>query len=69
AAGYQGLYAVTVKMEVQYRKPAMIGQRLLLSAMVKSVNGRTVKCDGEIRLEDDTLIAEAYSELRIIRTD
>ncbi|HUU62574.1 MAG TPA: PaaI family thioesterase [Dehalococcoidia bacterium] len=69
AAGYQGLYAVTVKMEVCYRKPAMIGQRLLLCAGVKSVSGRTVVCDGEIRLEDGTLIAEAHSELRIIRTD
>ena len=69
AAGYQGLYAVTVKMEVCYRKPAMIGQRLLLCARVKSVSGRTVVCDGEIQLEDGTLIAEAHSELRIIRTD
>lgn len=69
AAGFKGLYAVTAKMEVHYRKPALIGQRLLLSAKVKSVNGRTVTCDGEIRLEDDTLIAEACSELRIIRTD
>jgi len=69
AAGYQGLYAVTVKMEVCYRKPAMIGQRLLLCARVESVSGRTVVCDGEIQLEDGTLIAEAHSELRIIRTD
>ena len=69
AAGYQGLYAVTVKMEVCYRKPAMIGQRLLLCARVKSVSGRTVVCDGEIRLEDGMLIAEANSELRIMRTD
>jgi len=69
AAGYQGLYAVTVKMEVCYRKPAMIGQRLLLCARVKSVSGRTVVCDGEIQLEDGTLIAEAHSELRIMRTD
>ncbi len=69
AAGYQGLYAVTVKMEVCYRKPAMIGQRLLLCARVKSVSGRTVVCDGDIQLEDGTLIAEAHSELRIIRTD
>ncbi|MCK4963877.1 MAG: hypothetical protein KAS54_02265, partial [Dehalococcoidia bacterium] len=52
-----------------YRKPAMIGQRLLLCARVKSVSGRTVVCDGEIQLEDGTLIAEAHSELRIIRTD
>jgi len=69
AAGYQGLYAVTVKMEVCYRKPAMIGQRLLLCARVKSVSGRTVVCDGEIQLEDGMLIAEAHSELRIMRTD
>jgi len=69
AAGYQGLYAVTVKMEVCYRKPAMIGQRLLLCARVKSISGRTVVCDGEIQLEDGMLIAEAHSELRIIRTD
>jgi len=69
AAGYQGLYAVTVKIEVYYRKPAMIGQRLLLCARVKSVSGRTVVCDGDIQLEDGTLIAEAHSELRIIRTD
>ena len=69
AAGFQGLYAVTAGMEVHYRKPAVVGQRLLLAASVKAVSGRDVQCHGELRLEDGTLIADAAARLRIIKTD
>ena len=69
AAGFQGLYAVTAKMDVQYKKPAMVGKRLLLSARVSSVSGRSVWSEGELRDEDGTLVAEAQAELRIIKTE
>lgn len=69
SAGFQGLYAVTANMNVHYRKPAMVGHKLLLSAEVASVEGRDVKANGRIELEDGTLIAEADARLRIIRTD
>jgi len=69
SAGFQGLYAVTAGMDVSYRKPAMVGQKLFLSAEVTSVEGRDVKANGRIELEDGTLIAEADARLRIIRTD
>lgn len=69
AAGFQGLYAVTASMDVQYKKPAMVGKRLLINARVKSVSGRDVKSEGQIREEDGTLVAEAQAELRIIKTD
>jgi uncharacterized protein (TIGR00369 family) len=69
AAGFQGLYAVTARMDVQYRKPAMVGKRLLLSAKVTSVSGRDVRSEGQIRDEDGTLVAEAQAELRIIKTE
>jgi uncharacterized protein (TIGR00369 family) len=69
SAGFQGLYAVTASMNVHYRKPAMVGHRLLLSAEMKSVEGRDVRANGRIQLEDGTLIAEATARMRIIRTD
>ncbi len=69
AAGFQGLYAVTARMDVQYRKPAMVGKRLLLSARVSSVSGRDVRSEGRITDEDGVLVAEAQAELRIIKTD
>jgi uncharacterized protein (TIGR00369 family) len=68
AAGFQGLYAVTARMDVQYKKPAMVGKSLRLSARVSSVSGRDVKSEGEIRDEDGTLVAAAQAELRIIKT-
>ena len=69
SAGFQGLYAVTASMNVHYRKPAVVGQKLLLSAEVTSVKGRDVKANGRLELEDGTVIAEADARLRIIRTD
>ncbi len=69
AAGFQGLYAVTARMDVQYRKPAMVGKRLFVSARVASVSGRDVRSEGQIRDEDGTLVAEAQAALRIIKTD
>lgn len=68
AAGFQGLYAVTAKMDVQYKKPAMVGKRLLVSARVSSVSGRDVRSEGQICDGDGTLVAEAKAELRIIKT-
>ena len=68
AAGFQGLYAVTARMDVQYKKPAVVGKKLLLSARVSSVSGRDVMSKGQIRDEDGTLVAEAQAKLRIIKT-
>lgn len=69
AAGFQGLYAVTARMDVQYRKPAMVGKLLFVSARVSSVSGRDVRSEGQITDEDGTLVAEAQAELRIIKTE
>ena len=69
AAGFQGLYAVTAKMDVQYKKPAMVGKMLFVSARVSSVSGRDVRSEGQITDEDGTLVAEAQAELRIIKTE
>jgi len=69
AAGFQGLYAVTAKMDVQYKKPVMVGKRLFISARVSSVSGRDVRSEGQIWDEDGTLVAEAQAGLRIIKTE
>jgi uncharacterized protein (TIGR00369 family) len=69
AAGFQGLYAVTAKMDVQYKKPAMVGKMLFVSARVSSLSGRDVRSEGQITSEDGTLVAEAQAELRIIKTE
>jgi len=55
----RGLSIVTVKMEIRYRKPVRIGERLTIKASAGDRNGRLVQAKGRILNEKGELAATA----------
>lgn len=49
---------VTAKLEINYRRPAILGRRFELEAWVERVEGRKVHMAGEMR-EGDDVVADA----------
>ena len=54
-----GLNAVTAHFEVDFKKPAFVGERLLVKGEILEEEGRKVHARSELRKEDGTLVAEA----------
>jgi len=55
----QGLNIVTVKMEIRYKKPLYVGERLTIKAALSERNGRLVQTKGRIFNEKGELAAVA----------
>lgn len=54
------LWCMTARLEVRFRKPVPIGERLHIVGEISRNNGRLLQGHGEIRLgTDDQLLAEA----------
>lgn len=54
----QGVPAVTARLEVDYRRPFMLGRRHLVEARVDHRNGRKYVARGSVRDEEGALVAE-----------
>ncbi len=60
AAFGQGLWAVTGKLDVRFRKPVEVGVEVILSGRVVANRGRLVDAAGQIRrASDGAILAEA----------
>jgi uncharacterized protein (TIGR00369 family) len=58
--GYKlGLNTVTAKMEVNFRKPAYVGEKLFLEGEITKEEERKVFAKSKLTKEDGTLIADA----------
>jgi uncharacterized protein (TIGR00369 family) len=66
AAIYRGLYCVTAKMEVRFRKTPPVGCRYLASAWITSQRRRLVEAQAEITLEDGTQVAEGKATMYLV---
>jgi uncharacterized protein (TIGR00369 family) len=53
------LWMVTARMEVKFRHPVPIGRPLTVVGEMTRLRGRVMQAQGEIRLEDGTVAAEA----------
>jgi beta-phosphoglucomutase family hydrolase len=58
ATRFAGLDCVTARLQVSFRRPIPIGERLLISGRVVKNNGKTVETEAKITLPDGTLMAE-----------
>lgn len=54
----KGLAAVTAKLEVRYRQPTPIGQKLAISGWITGQRGKMVEMAGKVTLPDGTVTAE-----------
>ena len=55
-----GVWAVTGKMEVKFRQPLPLNQKMTVSGEVIRNRGRWLEVRGEIRSEEGKLMAESY---------
>ena len=55
----QGIITVTVQIEVKFKKPAKIGERLFLEGQITEDKGKILITEGKIFKQDGTIIAIA----------
>lgn len=56
---FQGIRGLTAKMEVRFRRPALTGERLLLTGEILRRKARFIEVKATADLEDGTQVAEA----------
>jgi uncharacterized protein (TIGR00369 family) len=55
----KGILTVTSQIEVTFKKPAIIGEKLLIEGEITGERGRLILTEGRVIKENGTLIAEA----------
>jgi uncharacterized protein (TIGR00369 family) len=55
----KGFITVTVQMEVQFKKPAKIGETLILEGQLTEDKGKLLITEGKVFKQDGTIIAQA----------
>ena len=60
---------VTAKMQIELKKPALVGKRLIISSSVKRKSRRLVYTTATISLEDGTLVAQGTGTHFIVNTN
>jgi acyl-coenzyme A thioesterase PaaI-like protein len=53
------ILTVTARMDIKFKKPAKIGEKLLLEGWIKEDKGKMIITEGTVYTTDSTLIAEA----------
>ena len=71
-AGYvyfKGLHGVTARLEIRYRQPTPIGEKLIVSGKVLRQHGKLYELEGKIELADGTVTAEAKSTVIVLKDE
>jgi len=69
AALFEGMHGVTGDVQVRLRRPAVIGETLVITSSVTKKNRKLVKTRASISLKDGTLIAEGTGTHFIVTTE
>jgi uncharacterized protein (TIGR00369 family) len=57
---HQGIWGVTAKLEVTFRRPVPVGEEIVVSGRLVNDRGRTIETTGAVtRSSDGTVLAEA----------
>lgn len=56
---FRGLRTLTAKMELRFRHPVKIGQKLLLTAEILDHRKKLIQTVGRVELEDGTVLVES----------
>lgn len=59
SAFLNNMWVVTAKLELRFRKPVPIGQKITVLGWVTRVRGSLLEAQGEVRLEDGSVAVEA----------
>jgi len=68
AARSTGRHCVTARLEVNFKRPIPIGERLVITASVVKRNDKFVETQAQITLPDGTLMAEGSGTHAIIES-
>jgi uncharacterized protein (TIGR00369 family) len=68
-SGFSGVTAVTAELRVEYLKPVLVGQDLVVEGFLTSREGRQLYHEGEIRDAQGTLLARGKARFVIIDRD
>ena len=60
---YEKKVAYTAKMEVRFRQPVLIGEKIQVVAKVKKRKGRLIEMAGQIIKKDGSIAAEADAKM------
>ncbi|MEW6685069.1 MAG: PaaI family thioesterase [Candidatus Edwardsbacteria bacterium] len=63
AAAAKGLKTVTIKLNIQFKKPAIIGEKILLEGSIKDDSKKIVHSEAILKREDGTILALAQGKL------
>jgi uncharacterized protein (TIGR00369 family) len=55
----KGIVTVTSQIEVKFKKPATIGEKLIIEGEIKGERGRLILTEGKVFNKDGTVVAEA----------
>jgi len=65
---FEGIPCLTAKMQVRIRRPALTGERLIITASITKKSRRLVETRAVISLEDDTPVAEGMATMFVINS-
>ena len=65
AALYSGVNSLTARMQVRFKRPLPIDEPLTVTGSVTRKTRRLVETRGEVRLADNTLVAESTATMYI----
>lgn len=66
ATMYNGICCVTAKMETRFRRPAPLGEPLIITSSLLSHRRQLVETKASVSLKDGTLIAESTASMIVI---
>ena len=65
---FEGIPCLTAKMQVRIRRPALTGERLIITASITKKSRRLVETRAAISLEDGTPVAESMATMFVINS-
>ncbi len=65
---FEGIPCLTAKMQVRIRRPALTGERLIITASITKKSRRLVETRAAISLEDGTSVAEGMATMFVINS-
>ena len=66
---FEGLNPITVKMEVEFKRPTVIDKPLIITSSITKKTEKWVEAKAAITSTDGTLIAESKSKYFVIKQD
>jgi uncharacterized protein (TIGR00369 family) len=65
----QGINCLTAKTEIRFKRPALVGESLVVTASITMKRKRLIEARAAVTLKDGTIIAEGKSLMYVISSE